>query len=120
MALCAKYSRGEFKLHFRFDKTDIPRLAEALRMPVIKCEVTGARAQPEDALLCSLKRHAFPIRWVDMGAFFGCSVSALAGIVAATLRFLYNERAVRIVLNIGVSAARRLCGSPALRLAGSA
>ena len=78
-ALCAKYSCHAFKLHFRFDKEDIPRLAKALEMPVIKCPVTGARAEPCDALLYVLKRHAYPIRWVDMDAFFGRAVSTLAG-----------------------------------------
>ena len=101
-ALCAKYSRHAFKLHFRFDKEDIPRLAKALEMPVIKCPVTGARAEPCDALLYVLKRHAYPIRWVDMDAFFGRAVSTLAGIVGETLRFLYNHWVVRIVLHMDV------------------
>ena len=101
-ALCAKYSCHAFKLHFRFDKEDIPRLAKALEMPVIKCPVTGARAEPCDALLYVLKRHAYPIRWVDMGAFFGRAVSTLAGIGSESLRFLYNHWVVRIALHMDV------------------
>ena len=101
-ALCKKNSDETFKLHFRFAKEDIPRLATRLRIPRVKCPFSRCTAGPVEALLYLLKRHAYPCRWIDLKDFFGRRVSQIAGVVCELMRFLLKEWVDRIVKHIDI------------------
>ena len=76
-------TEDECVAEFRFRKTDIPRLSQALRIPdVIICEGT-------EGLCMLLKRLYYPCRYSDMVHLFARPVPVLCMITNQVLDYIY-------------------------------
>lgn len=77
-------SAASFYAYFRFDRSDIPRLARALGVPLVfRCSKNGSVINGDEGLLVFLYRLAYPCRLVEMSIFFNRSEGALSEIIRA-------------------------------------
>nr|CAI5869203.1 unnamed protein product [Callosobruchus analis] len=79
------------KMNFRFNKEDIPRLCEALRIPARIVTSSGYAANGVEGLCIFLRRLAYPNRLYDLERIFNRSSSALSEIISYVNRHIYNE-----------------------------
>ena len=87
---------AECKTEFRFDKNDIPFLAEALQVPeVFKCH-QGTVCDGTEGLCILLKRFAYPCRYSDMVSCFARPVPEIAMISNRMVDFIYEQHSHRI------------------------
>ena len=87
---------AECKTEFRFEKNDIPLLAEALDVPeVFKCH-QGTVCDGIEGLCMLLKRFAYPCRYSDMVPCFGRPVAELAMISNKVTDFIYEQHNHRL------------------------
>ena len=86
----------ECKYNFRFEKRDIPLLADVLHLPdTLKCE-QRTTAEKIEALCILLKRTAYPCRYNDMIPYFGRSVPELSMITNAVVDYIYDNHGHRV------------------------
>ena len=89
-------SSDECLADFRVEKDDIPRLAEALRLPGrFRCS-QGTLCSGLEGLCILLKRLAFPCRYYDMIYRFARPVPELCLIYNAVLRWVYENHGHRL------------------------
>ena len=82
---------------FRFRKTDIPRLSQALRIPdVIICH-QGTICEGTEGLCMLLKRLCYPCRYSDMVHLFARPVPVLCMITNQVLDYIYQAHSHRIL-----------------------
>ena len=86
----------ECRSNFRFDKADIPVLADVLGLPEKFCCYQGTTARKLEALCILLRRLAFPCRYADMIAMFGRPVPELCMITNEILEFIYGRHGYRL------------------------
>lgn len=77
------------KLYFRFEKNDIPRLAESLRVPQVIYTDSGHNVSGIEGLCILLRRLAYPNRLIDLEQFFGRSSTALSKIIDCMTHHIY-------------------------------
>lgn len=88
--------KPECKSAFRFEKNDIPLLAEAQQLPeTFKCYQRTTAGKIE-ALCILLKRLAYPCRYVDMIPLFGRPVPELSMITNEIIDYIFNTYGHRI------------------------
>ena len=81
---------AECKAEFRFNKNDIPILADVLGLPnIIKCHQRSI-ADRNEGLCMLLKRMAYPCRYSDMMYRFGRSVPEMSMIVNQVIDYIYE------------------------------
>lgn len=86
----------ECRSNFRFDKADIPVLADVLGLPdMLRC-YQGTTASKLEALCILLRRLAFPCRYADMIQMFGRPVAELCMITNEILDFIYAHHRHRL------------------------
>ena len=85
----------ECRSNFRFDKKDIPVLADVLGLPEKFCCYQGTTAKIE-ALCILLRRLAFSCRYADMIQMFGRPVAGLCLITNGILNFIYERHGHRL------------------------
>ncbi|XP_015772316.1 PREDICTED: uncharacterized protein LOC107350588 [Acropora digitifera] len=83
-------SQDECKTEFRFGKTEILVLAEALQIPHCFTCVNGTVASGIEGLCMLLKRFTYPCRLSDMIPRFGRSVPELSLILSEVCNYVYN------------------------------
>jgi len=81
----------ECEERFRFLKQDIPRLAQALRLPDTFIGYQGTTCSSVEGLCLLLRRLAYPCRYVDLIPLFGRSKAELSIICNLVLDFIYAE-----------------------------
>ena len=87
---------SECKAEFRFEKNDLPVLAEALQIPeIFKCK-QGTVCDGMTGLCVVLKRFTYPIRYSDMIPTFGLSVPELCMIFNTVIHYIYNLHGHRL------------------------
>ena len=87
---------SECTAEFRFDKCDIPILADALRIPPkFKCP-NGTVCDGIEGLCILLKRFAYPCRYSDMLPIFGRAVPELSMVCNVLTEWMYDEHGHRI------------------------
>ena len=86
----------ECKAEFRFRKTDIPLLAEALRIPEKFTCSQGTTSDGIEGLCMVLKRLSYPCRYSDLIPRFGRPVPVLSMINNAVLDYIYDAHSHRI------------------------
>lgn len=84
------------KTEFRFEKTDIPHLMEALRIPHEISVKRCSACRGLEALCILLKRFAYPVRYCDMVPLFARSVPELCRIVHFMMNLIYEENSFRL------------------------
>ena len=72
---------ASFYAYFRFDRSDIPRLARALGIPLVFRCANGSKINGEEGLL--VYRRAYACRLVEMSVFFNRSEGAISEIIRA-------------------------------------
>ncbi|KAM7291994.1 uncharacterized protein ISCGN_025280 [Ixodes scapularis] len=77
-----------FRSLFRFHKEDIGELLSCLRIPDKVTSAQGVVVAGEEALCITLRRLAYPNRWVDLEMLFGRSSSTLSSIATKVLRHI--------------------------------
>ncbi|XP_028410552.1 uncharacterized protein LOC114533250 [Dendronephthya gigantea] len=86
----------ECRSNFRFDKADIPVLADVLGLPeTFHCD-QGTVARKLEAICILLRRLAFPCRYADMIQLFGRPVPELCMITNKILDFIYERHGHRL------------------------
>ena len=81
--------------YFRFNKADIPILAEELGLPdAFHCYQRTTAGKIEG--LCILRRLAFPCRYADLIPLFGRSVAELSFISNKVMDVIYNAHGHRL------------------------
>ena len=81
---------------FRVEKQDIPRLADALGIPmVIKCQQRSI-CDGVEGLCMLLRRFAYPCRLSDMIARFGRPVPVISMITKEVMNFIYENHHQRL------------------------
>lgn len=83
-------SQDECKTEFRFGKTEILVLAEALQIPHCFTCVNGTATSGIEGLCMLLKRFTYPCRLSDMIPRFGRSVPELSLILSEVCNYVYN------------------------------
>lgn len=82
--------------NFRFEKADIPVLADVLGLPdIIHC-YQRTTARKVEGLCMLLRRLAFPCRYADMIPMFGRPVAELSLITNEVLDFIYATHGHRL------------------------
>ena len=90
-------TEDECVAEFRFRKTDIPRLSQALRIPdVIICH-QGTICEGTEGLCMLLKRLCYPCRYSDMVHLFARPVPVLCMITNQVLDYIYQAHSHRIL-----------------------
>ena len=90
-------TEDECVAEFRFRKTDIPRLSQALRIPdVIICH-QGTICEGTERLCMLLKRLCYPCRYSDMVHLFARPVPVLCMITNQVLDYIYQAHSHRIL-----------------------
>lgn len=84
-------SETECKLYFRFEQDDIPRLAQALRVPNDLTTGSGHRCSGIEGLCILLRRLSYPNRLSELEYLFGKSAPALSKIIDYMLNHIYNN-----------------------------
>ena len=87
---------AECKADFRFEKTDIPLLVDALHMPDTFICPNGTICDATEGVCVMLKRFAYPCRLSDMILIFGRSVPELIMISNEVTEWMYNVHGHRI------------------------
>ncbi|KAM7304107.1 uncharacterized protein ISCGN_014007 [Ixodes scapularis] len=77
-----------FRSLFRFHKEDIGELLSFLRIPDKVTSAQGVVVAGEEALCITLRRLAYPNRWVDLEMLFGRSSSTLSSLATKVLRHI--------------------------------
>ena len=86
----------ECKAEFRFEKNDLPSLAEALQIPdTFFCQQWSV-CDGMEGLCMALKRFSYPCRYSDMIPRFAKPVPVLSMITNTVLDFIYNMHGHRI------------------------
>jgi hypothetical protein len=87
---------AECKAEFRFEKSDLPQLAEALRIPQeFKCKQRTV-CDGMEGLCMLLRRMAYPCRYSDLIPRFGRPVPEVCMITTTVADFVYENHAHRI------------------------
>ena len=86
----------ECKAEFRFTKSEIPRLAEALDIPGTFFCHQGTTAPGIEGLCLVLRRLTYPCRYSDLIPRFGRPVPELSMIYNIVLDYIYNTHGHRI------------------------
>ncbi|KAJ8955926.1 hypothetical protein NQ314_006825 [Rhamnusium bicolor] len=81
----------DVKLNFRFDRDDIPRLCQALRIPELITTQSGYQATGNEGLCILLRHLAYPNRLCDLEQVFQRSSSALSDIINFVNTHIYDE-----------------------------
>ena len=89
-------SEAECKAEFRFDKKDLPVLAEALQIPPSFKLNQGSIVDGMEGLCMLLRRLAYPCRFGDMVSRFGSPVPVLSMATNHVIDFIYNTHGHRI------------------------
>ena len=90
-------TEDECLAEFRFRKTDIPRLSQALRIPdVIICH-QGTICEGTEGLCMLLKRLCYPCQYSDMVHLFAKPVPVLCMITNQVLDYIYQAHSHRIL-----------------------
>ena len=86
----------ECKAEFRFEKNDLPSLAEALQIPdTFFCQQQSV-CDGMEGLCMALKRFSYPCRYSDMIPRFAKPVPVLSMITNTVVDFIYNMHGHRI------------------------
>ena len=86
----------ECKAEFRFNKNDIPVLAEVLGLPeTFRCSQRTV-ANKLEGLCMLLRRTAYPCRYSDLIPRFGRPVPELSMITNCVVDYLYDNRGHRL------------------------
>ena len=83
-------SSAEIKSEFRFGHSELPFLAEVLKIPQYFVCSNGTVASGMEGLLMLLKRFAYPCRLSDMIPRFGRSVPEISLILAEVTDHIYR------------------------------
>ena len=89
-------SEAECKAEFRFEKNDLPVLAEALQIPPSFKLNQGSLVDGMEGLCMLLRRLAYPCRFGDMVPRFGCPVPVMSMVTNHLIDFIYNTHGHRI------------------------
>ena len=87
---------AECKADFRFEKTDIPLLVDALHMPDTFICPNGTICDATEGVCVMLRRFAYPCRLSDMIPIFGRSVPELSMISNEVTEWMYKVHGHRI------------------------
>ena len=87
---------AEYLADFLVEKQDIPRLADALGIPmVIKCQQRSI-CDGVEGLRMLLRRFAYPCRLSDIIARFGRTVPVISMITKEVMNFIYENHHQRL------------------------
>ena len=89
-------SEAECKAEFRFNKNDLPVLAEALQIPPSFKLNQGSIVDGMEDLCMLLRRLAYPCRFGDMVPRFGSPVPVISMATNHVIDFIYNTHGHRI------------------------
>lgn len=81
----------ECEENFRFEKGDIPRLAQALRLPDTFIGYQGTACKSVEGLCLQLRRLSYPCRYADLIPRFGRAKAELSIISNLVLDYIYTE-----------------------------
>ncbi|CAN8015203.1 unnamed protein product [Ixodes persulcatus] len=79
-----------FRSMFRFRKEHIGELQRALLMPETITSAQGVKMDGEEALFVTLRRLAYPNRWVDLEGVFGRHSSVLSSVTSRVMLHINN------------------------------
>lgn len=85
-----QFDETECEEMFRFSKEDIPRLAEALRLPNKFTGYQGTICDSIEGLCLLLRRLAYPCRYVDLIPLFGRAKQEISIISNLVLDAIYS------------------------------
>ena len=85
-----QFDETECEEMFRFSKEDIPRLAEALRLPNKFTGYQGTTCDSIEGLCLLLRRLAYPCRHVDLIPLFGRAKQEISIISSLVLDAIYS------------------------------
>lgn len=92
----ANMDEAECKAEFRFEKSDLPQLAEALRIPqVLKCD-QRSKCDGMEGLCMLLRRLAYPCRYSDLIPRFGRPVPEMCMISTKVVDFIFENHGYRV------------------------
>ena len=89
-------SEAKCKAEFRFEKNDLPVLAEALQIPPSFKLNQGSLVDGMEGLCMLLRRLAYPCRFGDMVPRFGSPVPVISMATNHVIDFIYNTHGHRI------------------------
>ena len=89
-------SEAECKAKLRFNKNDLPVLAEALQIPPSFKLNQGSIVDGMEGLCMLLRRLAYPCRFGDMVPRFGSPVPVISMATNHVIDFIYNTHGHRI------------------------
>ncbi|XP_068742300.1 uncharacterized protein [Montipora capricornis] len=89
-------SEAECKAEFRFEKKDLPTLAEALQIPPTFKLRQGSIVSGMEGLCILLRRLAYPCRFGDMVPRFGKPVPVLSMVTNHVIDYIYTIHGHRI------------------------
>ena len=89
-------SEAECKAEFRFEKKDLPTLAEALQIPPSFKLRQGSIVSGMEGLCILLRRLAYPCRFGDMVPRFGKPVPVLSMVTNHVIDYIYTIHGHRI------------------------
>ena len=89
-------SEAECKAEFRFEKKDLPTLAEALQIPPSFKLRQGSIVSGMEGLCILLRRLAYPCRFGDMVPRFGKAVPVLSMVTNHVIDYIYTIHGHRI------------------------
>ncbi|KAG0428674.1 hypothetical protein HPB47_024352 [Ixodes persulcatus] len=79
-----------FRSMFRFRKEHIGELQRALLMPETITSAQSVKMDGEEALYVTLRRLAYPNRWVDLEGVFGRHASVLSSVTSRVMLHINN------------------------------
>ena len=92
----ANVDEAECKAEFRVEKSDLPQLADALRIPqIFKCD-QRSECDGMEGLCMLLRRLAYPCRYIDLIARFGRPVPEICMMTNKVLNFIFENHGHRI------------------------
>ena len=87
----ANVDEAECKAEFRVEKSDLPQLADALRIPqIIKCD-QRSECDGMEGLCMLLRRLEYPCRYSDLIARFGRPVPKICMMTNKVLTFIFEN-----------------------------
>lgn len=89
-------SEAECKAEFRFEKKDLPTVAEALQIPPSFKLRQGSIVSGMEGLCILLRRLAYPCRFGDMVPRFGKAVPVLSMVTNHVIDYIYTIHGHRI------------------------
>ncbi|KAK7106300.1 uncharacterized protein [Littorina saxatilis] len=94
----SKYTDYQCQRYFRFHTAqDVEQLRGLLRMPDMMRTETGTVAPGLEVLCITLRRLAYPCRYVDLGTMFPRSESALCQLFNLGLNHIYDNFSPKII-----------------------